>query len=86
MKKIRGTKEKPRLRVYRSLKYIYVQAINDNQSHTVASAYGKNPEKVGAEIAKKLGKKTVVFDRGKYKYHGRIKLLAESARKEGLKF
>lgn len=86
MKIIKGTAEKPRLRVFRSLKFIYVQAIDDEKGHTIASSYGENPEDVGKKIAKKLGKKAVVFDRGKYKYHGRVKALAEAARKAGLKF
>lgn len=91
--KIFGTKIKPRLSVYRSARAIYVQLINDNLGVTLASAsdLGKSKElkNVGEEIAKKakkLGIKTVVFDRGGYKYHGRVKVVAESARKSGLKF
>jgi large subunit ribosomal protein L18 len=87
--KVKGTKERPRLCVFRSLKYIYAQIIDDDKGHTLASAQGKNPEKVGKEIAKKcleLKIKRVVFDRGGYKYHGRVKLLAEAARKGGLEF
>lgn len=86
MKQIKGTAGKPRFRVFRSLKFIYVQAIDDDKGHTIASSCGKYPEDVGKKIAKKLGKKTVVFDRGKYKYHGKVKALAEAARKGGLKF
>lgn len=89
MKKIKGTKERPRLRVFRSLKFIYVQAIDDDAGHTLASAFNKEPEKVGAEIAEKCLKnkiKKIVFDRGKYRYAGQVKILAESARKGGLEF
>lgn len=78
-----------RLSVYRSLKYIYAQVIDDDKGHTLASAWGKEPEKVGQKIAKKaLAQKVkkVVFDRRKYKYHGKIKALAEAARKGGLEF
>ena len=90
---------KPRLTVFRSLKNIYAQIIDDNKQITLVSASSKekNIEKmpkskvsevVGkliAERSTKKGVKEVYFDRGKYKYHGRIKLLAETARKEGLK-
>lgn len=89
MKKIIGTKIRPRLRVFRSLKFIYVQAINDDKGRTLASAFGKDPKKVGQEIAKKCLEQKIqkiVFDRGKYKYHGKVKKLAESARKAGLDF
>ncbi len=92
--------DKPRLTVFRSLKNIYAQIIDDNKQITLVSASSKekNIEKmpkskvsevVGkliAERSAKKGVKEVYFDRGKYKYHGRIKLLAETARKEGLKF
>jgi len=87
MKKIRGTSERPRLRVYRSLKFIYVQAIDDQKSHTIASAFGQDPGTVGREIAEKLGPgKAIIFDRGRYKYHGQVKTLASAARKSGLIF
>ena len=92
--------DKPRLTVFRSLKNIYAQIIDDKKQITLVSASSKekNIEKmpkskvsevVGkliAERSAKKGVKEVYFDRGKYKYHGRIKLLAETARKEGLKF
>ena len=92
--------DKPRLTVFRSLKNIYAQIIDDNKQITLVSASSKekNIEKmpkskvsevVGkliAERSAKKGVKEVYFDRGKYKYHGRIKLLAETARTEGLKF
>jgi len=89
MKKIRGTKLRPRLSAFRSLKFIYAQAIDDEAGHTLASAFGQKPEKVGAEIAEKCLKnkiKKVVFDRAGYKYHGRVKALADGARDGGLEF
>jgi len=89
MKKIRGTKLRPRLSVFRSLKFIYAQVINDDIGRTLASAFGKEPAKVGAEIAEKCLKskiKKIVFDRGKYQYKGKLKILAEAARKGGLEF
>ena len=99
--KISGTAAKPRLCVYRSLKNIYVQVIDDVAGVTLVSAstlekgldgYGGNKEaakKLGAVIAEKAkakGIEEVVFDRGGYLYHGRIKELADSARENGLKF
>ena len=91
---------RPRLTVFRSAKNIYAQVIDDNKRATLASASSveKNTEKknkkelselVGNLIAErsiKKGCKEVYFDRGKYKYHGRVKQLAESAKKGGLKF
>ncbi|MGB9668188.1 MAG: 50S ribosomal protein L18 [Thermosulfidibacteraceae bacterium] len=102
-KKIFGTPERPRLVVYRSLKHIYAQIIDDTIGHTLVSASsldkefpkdkrGSNKEGariVGEMIAKRAlekGIKKVVFDRGGYKYHGRVKELAEAARKVGLEF
>lgn len=103
-KKVYGVKEKPRLSVYRSLKNIYCQLIDDSTGITLASVstlskeikeelpYGGNKkaaELVGikiAEEAKKVGVSKVVFDRGGYKFHGRVKALAESARKNNLIF
>jgi len=78
-----------RLTVFRSLKYIYAQVIDDEKGHTLASAFGIDPKKVGKEIAQKaLAKKVkkIKFDRRKYKYHGKVKFLAEAARKAGLEF
>lgn len=89
MKKIRGTKQRPRLRVFRSLKFIYAQVIDDDAGHTLVSAFSQEPEKVGAEIAEKCTKnkiKKIVFDRGRYQYKGKLKILAEAARKGGLEF
>ena len=103
-RKVVGTGERPRLSVYRSLKHIYCQIINDIEGKTLASAstqstdiktqikYGGNiiaAEIVGkkiAEEAKKKGINKVIFDKGGYKYHGRVKALAESARKHNLSF
>lgn len=103
-RKVIGTGERPRLSVYRSLKHIYCQIIDDIEGKTLASAstqstdiktqikYGGNiiaAEIVGkkiAEEAKKKGINKVVFDKDGYKYHGRIKALAESARKHNLSF
>lgn len=92
--------DKPRLTVFRSLKNIYAQIIDDNKQITLVSASSKekNIEKmpkskvsevVGkliAERSAKKGVKEVYFDRGKYKYHGLIKIIAEAARVEGLNF
>ena len=102
-KKLRGTDEKPRLSVYRSLGNIYAQVINDGKGVTLVSAssleklFMKTTEnskkemakKIGTEIAKrslKKGIKSVAFDKGKYKYHGIIKIFADSARSAGLEF
>lgn len=80
---------KPRLSVFRSLKYIYAQVIDDEKGVTLAAASGKKPEAVGEAVAQAAAKKKVervVFDRGPYQYHGRVQKLAEAARKAGLKF
>ena len=89
--KIFGTAKIPRLCVFRSSKYIYAQLINDDKGKTLAAAKGKLSEahEVGKLISQKaLEKKIkkVVFDRGGYKYHGRVKALAEAARQGGLNF
>lgn len=79
--KIRGTAERPRLNVFRSNRYIYAQLIDDSAGRTLAAASGKDARVVGlliAEKAKKKGVNSAVFDRGAYKYHGRIKALAEA--------
>ena len=96
-KQIIGTKDIPRLNVYRSNKNIYVQIIDDENGVTLASASsmkmkGNNTEvatKVGEAIAKEAKKvkiTKVVFDRGGYLYHGRVKALADAARENGLEF
>lgn len=101
-KKIVGTSSKPRLSVFRSNTDIYAQLIDDNNGATLASASSKQKDisaqkapkidkskMVGESIAKKateLGIKQVVFDRGGYIYHGRVKAVAEGAREGGLDF
>lgn len=100
-KKIFGTSEKPRLSVFRSAKHMYAQIIDDTKGVTLvaASTSGKESVKGSSNVAgaKKIGEmiaekakakniETVVFDRGGYKYHGRVKALAEGAREKGLKF
>jgi len=99
--KIAGTPERPRLNVFRSEKHIYAQIIDDTKGVTLCSASslekgfdssGSNKEgakKVGKQVAERAAKKgieDVVFDRGGYIYHGRVKELAEAAREGGLKF
>ena len=99
MKKIRGTSKRPRLAVFRSQKAIYAQIIDDEKGKTLAAANdkeingkGTKIEKaglVGDALAKKALKKkikAVIYDRRHYQYHGRVKALAEGARKGGLKF
>ena len=98
-KKISGTSDRPRLSVYKSNKAIYAQVINDEKGNTLAFATSMEMDKTPAnvELAKEVGKKiaekalasgidTVVFDRGGYIYHGKVKALAEGAREGGLKF
>ncbi len=101
-KRISGTSERPRLSVYKSLQHIYAQVIDDLQGRTLAAASTRDPElkiekpgnvkaagAVGtrlAERAKAAGISRVVLDRGGFRYHGRIKALAEAARKGGLQF
>src|SRR5689334_20701460 len=87
--RISGTADRPRLSVFKSNVAIYAQLIDDNKAVTLAAASGKDPKKVGAEIAKLgLSKKVsqVVFDRGGYIYTGKVMALAEAAREGGLKF
>ena len=102
--KVEGIAVRPRLCVFRSLNHIYAQLIDDERSHTPASASTISPEikdevtsknkssqaeLVGSLLAKRalgMGITQVVFDRGGYKYHGRVKALAEAARVGGLKF
>ena len=101
-KRVRGLPERPRLAVFRSLKHIYAQVIDDVAGRTLASAstrdkdlgvsYGGNVEaakKIGqliGERAKAAGVAQVVFDRGGNRYHGRIRALADAAREAGLDF
>jgi large subunit ribosomal protein L18 len=100
-RKLRGTAERPRLAVFRSVAHIYAQLIDDAAGTTLVSASSvdksgkakggnvaaaKTIGKVVAERAKEKGIKSVVFDRGGYVYHGRVKALAEAARAAGLEF
>ena len=102
-KRLVGTSQRPRLAVFRSLKHIYAQVIDDSAGHTLVSACDLEAELQGArngkkktEVAELVGQviagrakekgiEAVVFDRGGFKYHGRIKALAEAARKAGLR-
>jgi len=100
--RLAGTAERPRLNVYRSNKHIYAQLIDDTNGVTLASASTLDKEitleatsnveaaqKVGELLAKRAvekGYKSVVFDRGGYLYHGRVKALADAARENGLEF
>ena len=89
MKRIIGTKIRPRLTVFRSNKYIYGQIIDDTKGITLTAAKGENAKEVGEKIAEQALKqkiKKVVYDRRNYKYHGKIKALAEAARAKGLEF
>lgn len=96
-KKVSGTTERPRVNVFRSTNHLYVQAINDVEGRTLVGASTKAVTKSGGNIkaAELLGKhfakllnekgiKKVVLDRGGYKYHGRIKALAEALRADGI--
>ena len=83
-KNVNGTAERPRLSVFRSNKQIYAQVINDITGTTIASASSLG--ELIAENAKSAGVTTVVFDRNGYLYHGRVKELADAARKGGLNF
>ena len=97
-KAVQGTAERPRLVVFRSLKHITAQLVDDDAAHTLATvtsvkvSEGKKSEKsleVGkqiAAIAKDKGISKVVFDRGGYQYHGRVKAVADGAREGGLEF
>jgi len=101
-KNVLGTKERPRLSVFRSNKQIYVQLIDDLKGHTMLAASSSDKDLAEAkgnksEIAKLVGQaiadkakeqgiEKVVFDRNGYKYHGRVKALADGAREKGLKF
>jgi len=99
-RKLAGTGERPRLNVYRSLNHIYAQVIDDQKGETLVSAStlslkvktggnvaaAREIGKAVAELAVKQGIKKVVFDRGGYLYHGRIKALADAAREAGPEF
>jgi large subunit ribosomal protein L18 len=98
-KTVRGVADRPRLAVFRSSNHIYAQVIDDDRGHTLAAATSLAVKSDGAKIAaaKTVGETVarlalaagvtrVVFDRGGYKYHGRVKALADGARSEGLSF
>jgi len=98
--RVKGTTERPRLAVFRSVKHIYAQVIDDSKGHTLVAAGSNEKSSVNggniagakgvgkalAERAQQKGIKSVVFDRGGYLYHGRVKALAEAARAAGLEF
>lgn len=98
-RKVKGTTQRPRLAVFRSIKHIYVQAIDDADGRTLVHASSLESEigggsniaaakKVGSLLAERLkgaGIETAVFDRGGVVYHGRVRALAEAAREAGLK-
>ena len=98
-KNVRGIADRPRLAVFRSSNHIYAQVIDDDRGHTLATATSLDVKStdtktdvakaVGGAVAKAAlaaGVTKVVFDRGGYKYHGRVKALADAARSEGLSF
>ena len=100
-RKVAGSTGRPRLAVFRSVKHIYAQVIDDSVGHTLAAASSNEKSgiksggnvagakavgKLLAERAKEKGVKAVVFDRGGYLYHGRVKALADAAREGGLEF
>jgi large subunit ribosomal protein L18 len=103
-RKIRGDEQRPRLCVFRSLKHIYAQVVDDMRGTTLVAAASTEKDVLGdlksagnlqsakvigkaiAERARAKGIESVVFDRGGYLYHGRVKALAEAAREAGLKF
>jgi large subunit ribosomal protein L18 len=103
-RRVRGTPERPRLAVFRSLRHIYAQVIDDTAGRTLAAASSLDPGfrqqmqgggnvaaarlvgRLVAERALAAGVRRVVFDRGGYKYHGRVRALAEAAREAGLEF
>ncbi len=103
--RVRGSEQRPRLAVYKSVKHVYAQVIDDRRGHTLAQASSLDPQirealgdgsatvdvatRVGqtlAERAREQGIDKVVFDRGGYVYHGKVKALAEAARESGLEF
>ena len=98
--RIVGSAERPRLSVYRSNRGVFAQLVDDASGHTLAAVNWTEPElrklsaeaqakragELLAERAKKAGIESCVFDRGGYKFHGRVKALAEGAREKGLKF
>ena len=103
--RVKGTQERPRLAVYKSLRYVYAQVIDDQNGTTLAQANSRETDlqggldasagskeaaaavgKLVAERAKDKGVEQVVFDRGGFIYHGKVKAVADAAREAGLKF
>jgi large subunit ribosomal protein L18 len=98
--KVAGTAERPRLAVFRSNRGVQAQVIDDVRGHTLAAVNWTEPDlkslarmeqakragELLAQRAKDAGAETVIFDRGGYRYHGRVRALAEGAREAGLKF
>ena len=100
-RKISGTAQRPRFSVFRSNRYIYAQLIDDVEGRTIAAASSQEPDLRGSSLtvdtaakvgellgqrAKEAGVTEAVFDRGGYKYHGRVKALADAAREAGVEF
>ena len=103
-KRVQGTAERPRLCVFRSLRYVYAQLVDDDAGRTLAEADSREPgmapegaargkSAAAAAVGKALGERakakgmtSVIFDRGGYLYHGRVKALADGAREAGLEF
>lgn len=104
-RRVSGTPDRPRLAVFRSLRHIYAQVIDDVAGHTLAAASTREPSladgpgttgrktdqaavvgRLVADRARSAGITAVVFDRGGYRYHGRVRALAEAAREAGLSF
>ena len=101
-KRLQGTGERPRLNIFRSIQHIYAQIIDDTRGHTLVAASSAAPDasvRGGANVAaargvgKRIGElalaqgiRQVAFDRGGYRYHGRVKALADAAREAGLQF
>src|SRR5262249_16205249 len=96
--RVRGAEKRPRLAVFKSGRHIYAQVVDDGKGATLAHAspphpplphqpaHAPSPPALAAERAKKAGVTKVVFDRGGYRYHGRVKALADAARSGGLEF
>lgn len=96
--KISGTPERPRLSIFKSHRYLYAQLIDDTKGHTLAAVSsadvkGKTPVERATEVGHEIAKKAkaakidkIVFDRGGYQYLGKIKMVADAARKGGLQF
>lgn len=87
--RIKGTDERPRVCVFRSNKHLFLQAIDDSESKTLASASDLKIDNPAGDLAKKLLAKKIkkiIFDRGRFRYHGKIKKMADELRNAGLEF